>query len=501
VTSPDAASSAGLRATVAVTLAGVLFFALATANSGGYRYGASDQAFYVPAVAMTANPALFPRDRTLFEPQMRLWLGDSLFAGVLGATDSLPFVFAVMYLVTLGVLFASAIGLARGLGASWPAAGAFLALLTLKHQITRTGANSLEGYGHPRMLAFAIGIGGLAFLVSTRRGIAIAMVGLAAIVHVTTALWFGIALAAAIAWDARRHTALLGAIGAAGAAALAVLLSIMSGRLVAMDSAWLEAIGDRAYLFSNEWPASAWVLNLGYAALIGVVYRRRRLLGSAATGEQALVMGLVALVLVFVATLPFTAAHIALAVQLQVNRVFWILDVVTAFYLAWWLVDDAARPWGPHARWTIVAALVLASSVRGAYLLTVTPARPFVEYDLVQSQWTDTMRWLRTQPQTVHVLADPQHAVRFGSSVRVAALRDTLLEAGKDPAMAIYDRRAAERVRERSRALAGFETFTTADVRALGARYNLDVFIERVSRPFELPILYRNDGFVAYDLR
>ena len=43
--------------------------------------------------------------------------------------------------------------------------------------------------------------------------------------------------------------------------------------------------------------------------------------------------------------------------------------------------------------------------------------------------------------------------------------------------------------------------FTTADVRNLAARYNLDVFVDRADRQFDFPILYRNDGFIAYDLR
>jgi hypothetical protein len=85
--------------------------------------------------------------------------------------------------------------------------------------------------------------------------------------------------------------------------------------------------------------------------------------------------------------------------------------------------------------------------------------------------------------------------------VRIAALRDTFLEAGKDPALAIYDRESARRVLERTQALGGFDRWTTAEVRTLAARYHLDVLVERRDRHFDLPILYRNDGFIVYDLR
>ena len=42
----------------------------------GYRYGASDLAFYGPAVMRHLDPALFPRDRVVIDAQARLTLMD-----------------------------------------------------------------------------------------------------------------------------------------------------------------------------------------------------------------------------------------------------------------------------------------------------------------------------------------------------------------------------------------------------------------------------------------
>ena len=50
------------------------FLILATANAAGYRYGASDQAFYGPAVMQRLDPALFPRDTPLLNTQAQLTL-------------------------------------------------------------------------------------------------------------------------------------------------------------------------------------------------------------------------------------------------------------------------------------------------------------------------------------------------------------------------------------------------------------------------------------------
>ena len=43
-----------------------------------------------------------------------------------------------------------------------------LAALTLKHRVGLTGANTLEGYAHPRMLAFAIGVTSVTYVLRGR---------------------------------------------------------------------------------------------------------------------------------------------------------------------------------------------------------------------------------------------------------------------------------------------------------------------------------------------
>jgi hypothetical protein len=488
---------------LALALAGILFAVLATANAGGYRYGVSDQAFYVPAVALAADPTLFPRDRALLAPQMRLWAGDSVLAALGGlAGADLPAVFAMLHAATLATMFVAAVSLARGLGAGWWTAGVFLTIVTLRHQITRTGANSLEGYAHPRMLAFAIGLAALGAVVHGRRRWAVGLTVAAALVHTTTALWFSVVVVIAVAWALPRRTALvLASVCAAGAGAAAFIVHGASGGPLVMDRAWIEAVGDRSYLFSASWPAYAWILNLAYPVVLVAIHRRRQALGVDTPGEGGLIIGLLALVAIFLASVPLASLRIALAVQLQVNRVFWILDAVVALYVAWWLMSDRARRWSPSTRAGVAALLLAVAAGRGYYVVRVAAERPLVQLDLPAGAWTDAMAWLRQQPASWHVLADPQHGWRFGSSVRVAALRDTLLESGKDPALAIYDRDVARRVTERSRALAHFDVMTTDDVRAVGSRYDLDVFVDHTRRSFDLPVLYRNDEFVVYDLR
>ena len=72
------------------------------------------------------------------------------------------------------------------------------------------------------------------------------------------------------------------------------------------------------------------------------VYALRRRRGVAMPREIGLLAGRRALVAVFLVSWPLMRAGIALALQLQTSRVFWMLDFLAAMYLAW-LFAEAPR--------------------------------------------------------------------------------------------------------------------------------------------------------------
>jgi hypothetical protein len=354
---------------------------------------------------------------------------------------------------------------------------------------------------HPRVLAFAVGLAALAALARNRTVLAVLLIGAAAFVHTTVAIWFGAVLAAAVAWRVGGRMAL--AFAGAGAVIVALVVASVDRlrwRVTTMDADWVAVLGDKDYLFLGGWPLYAWVLNLAYPVVLILIYRRRQRMGVTVESEPALMAGLLALTAIFLASVPFNFAHVALAIELQVNRVFWILDAAVALYVGWWLTGDLTRHQG-RARQVIAAALLLASAARGAYIVTVESEGRLAIVDLEPTAWTDAMSWLRRQPSNWHVLADPLHAATLGPSVRVAAERDTLLESNKDSALAMYDRNVAMRLAERQRAVGDFSSLRVEDIRHLAQTYGLDVFVDRDTRRFDLPILYKNVEFNIYDLR
>jgi hypothetical protein len=475
---------------------GILFLLLATANGAGYRYGVSDQAFYIPVVAHAIDPDTFPRDASLIDAQGRLMITDEIIAAIARLT-SLPLdtIFLAGYLLSVALIWIALLLIGQRVSATPWVTVAIVAAFTLRHQIPRTSANSFEPYFHPRMLAFGVGLLAVDSLMRRRTWLAVVLVAAAALVHVTTALWFAILIAVALVVlepSLRRLAAAAGAVTiAAGAWALAA--GPLHTSMTRMDAVWLQAVASKDSLFASEWPAWAWVANLALLALLWWAHRRRRRGGRASTEDDALVWGATALVAVFLLTLPLVMTRLAFPVQLQISRVFWLVDALATIYLLSLLVERRAAK-------AVAVALVIVSISRGTYIMLVEqPDRALFSMHLVESPWEDAMRWLSRQPLDVHVLADPGHSWKYGTSVRVSAARDVFLEDVKDSAIAIYSRDVAHRVVERAAALGDFSLLVPEHARALAVKYDLDYLV--TEGRLDLPSAYENSQFRIYALK
>lgn len=462
----------------------------ATANGAGYRYGVSDQAFYIPVVVQALQPAAFPRDASLIDSQGRLMLSDEIIAGIVRVTGiPLEYLFLAAYLLSLLLIWIAVIAIGRRLFASPWLTVAFAAAMTLRHRIPRTTANSIEPYFHPRMLAFGVGALAMAAVLHRRFWLAIGLVAVSGLIHVTTGLWFAVMLGVAIAYldPNLRRLAMAGAATAAVFIVWAGLAGPLRGSFVTMDPPWLEVVAGKD-LFASEWPVWAWVSNLGLIVIAWAAYRwkeNRPELG-------AVIWGAAALVGVFLVTFPLVRAKLAFPVQLQISRVFWLVDFVALICL----IGLVRRERTARA---LAAILVAVALVRGVYVMAVEhPERALFAVHLPASDWDDALKWIRAQRIDAHVLADPGHAWKYGTSVRVAAERDVFLEEVKDSAVAIYSRDVAVRFLDRVRASLNFEQMTADRARDLAARYELHYLVFEKDLP--LPVAYRNQRFKVYAL-
>ena len=497
----------------AIVVAGAFVFGvIATMNAAGYRYGVADQAFYVPAVLRHLDPSLYPQDGWLIASQAKLLIFDELFAAAHRATGvPLPWMFFAGYVATMAALYGALVAFGRLLYASGWTVAALVFAATLRHRITKTGANTLEGHFHPRMLAFAIGVFALVAVMRRRTAIAIGLVAIAGVLHPTTAVffaaWVGIALMVNEPW-LRRPLGI-----AAAAAVIGGVLLLATGMMplsfARMDDRWIAAFADKDYIFPTAWSLESWLLNLLYPVIIVIAFRARTRAGVAHPREAGIVAGCLALIGIFLATLPFVVLRSAFVVQLQISRVFWMADLLAVAYVVWAISEAKwrAEPRSASPAWraqAVVVVLALVAAGRGYYVWTVEhEGRPLVELDMPADEWSDVSTWLRTHtPKDAQVLADLGHAFKYGTSLRASAQRDVFSEDVKDSAIAFYDRKIALRVLERR--AAWHEADADADglispadrLQELASRYDLSYVVSE--QPLPLPEAYRNARFHVY---
>ena len=486
-----------------------LFCVLATQNAGGYRYGVQDQAFYIPAIARHLDPTLYPHDTALLDAHGQLIAFDEATARLLTATGwSLPPLFFGAQLVTLVLLFAGAAGLGRTLYRSWWTVAGLAFALTIRHNVSDTGVNTLEGYFHPRMLAFALGAVALALFVRRRPWPALAVAAAAGPLHPTMGVWFVVWVGVAVIVAESQTRRVLGglAVAAAAVAVVFVFAGPLRDQLVLMDASWTGALFFRDYLFPTDWPWATWAANLAYGVAIGAMYWYRRSAVGVSSHETGLVAGCGVLLLIFLVSVPLSAAGVALVVQLQVARIFWMLDFFFTVYFVWLLIERPVRGRSASAsasasvrvRYAGLALFAVGAIVRGGYVMEVEfPDRALFEPRFASGDWHEVMAWSALTPAGTNLLLHPGHAGRYGSSARAAAKRDVYLE-DKDGALAIYSRSVARRVSNRRRDLGDFGALNASRARALARQYDLQYLITILD--IDLPVAHLSGPFTVYDL-
>jgi hypothetical protein len=264
-----------------------------------------------------------------------------------------------------------------------------------------------------------------------------------------------------------------------------------------MDREWLATLVTKDYLFPLEWPLYVWGLNLAYLPIIWFVYTRRRAAGVLVRGETGIVAGCLSLALVFAAALPLNAARLAIVIQLQIPRIFWMLDFVAVTYMCWLLVESGHFTRRRAA--LVVGALVVASSARSAYIKFIKfPERPVAQTRIADTDWGRAMAWARATPRESNWLAHPLHAVQYGSSLRVAGERDVFVEGIKDAAIGMYERGVAIRTRDRLAELEDYDRMTADRALGLAAKYDLNFMVSE--QELALPVAYSSGVLKIYRL-
>ena len=148
-------------------------------------------------------------------------------------------IFFAGYVAGLALLFGAIVSIGRALYQTWLGVAMLAVLMTLRHRITQTGANSLESYFQPRMIAFALGAWAIAAYLRGRAAVALVLVALAFAIHPTTAMWFAIWIGVALFVSERAWRLPLAALAAVGGSPLSG--RSRSAHCVAIWRVWIRS--------------------------------------------------------------------------------------------------------------------------------------------------------------------------------------------------------------------------------------------------------------------
>ena len=436
--------------------------------------------------------------------QGRFFLFDEIVAGLVRVTGwPLPAWFLILQAVALTAIYGGAVLIGRAVLVSGWAVTAWIAALTLRHRIAQAGVNTLESYFHPRVLVCGLGLVSVGLLLHRRPWWALGLAMASAALHPTTAACFVVIVGAGVL--ATEPKARLPIAAVTAVAGLVVGGRAWSGGgpfdLTVMDAGWRALVATKDYTFPTEWSPTTWAINLlGPVVLaFAAAARWRRGLGTAA--ERGVAVGALLLVAGFLAALPLVDRGVALAVQLQTSRVFWPVELLATLYLVWWIAEarggaEGHRPAGRR----LAVGLIVLSVLRAVHVgFLENPRRPAFAAVLPADEWTSALRWIALNtPHDAFVMADPGHAWKFGTAVRIGAERDVFLEEIKDVAMAIYSRQTAMRTIARIDAASSFAEMDAAGLQRLAAAEGLTLVV--TERPLDLPVLHASGAVRVYRL-
>ena len=449
----------------------------------GYHFGAQDGATYTASLKHALDPSLYPLDAAFFLPLTRY----SIFIPLVSFTARhlhVPAEGVSMLWHACGILLLLAA--CRKLSriafresrAQWAAIAATCFAMLMP--VAGTGIAITERYLHPRNLALAFIIFGIAAALE-RRIIAIGWLAIGVALHPTIGL-LGAFHAAFQWWRAPRNelpaaAASLPAGTAASATAFILLFPLAwPSFLPQPNPAWRALIESRRYLFPLRWHWYEWlgiVAPLVLLQLFASISRHDGDEFAAHIGRRAALAGTVgAAAAIIVTAIPAFVPLVATEPMRVLQFVYFSLVFIGGGLLGKHLLGDR------QVRWAISIAL-LGGAFFAADKLEYR-ASPHIEWpnSAATNPWITAFRWAKANtPRDALFALDPRYTLLRGEDVhgfRAIAERSMLADAIKDAGVVQIDSNLAFAWQQQTRALQNWEHFTAQDFAKLRADFHVD---------------------------
>ena len=450
----------------------LLALTLAAVAIHGYHYGVQDQFLYVPAIKQHVNPELYPRDGALFQVHTRVMALDDLVALSMRATG-LPADWAVFlwHLLSLYVLLFACLQVSRRCfgerAAQWAAVVGVAVMLTLE-----VGATLLflaDEYLHPRTLATAFLLLGLAAVLDRKVVMTLLWVVAAALLHPTMAA-AGTLHLAFIGWRPPKQFAATTQ-PTAGAGAAFLSLPLLGGS----NDAWREVLATRWYLYPLQWPWYAWLGVAVPVVLLAWFARLEQGSGRPASHicRRLIASGLAGVVAGIVVSITPQLERLIPTEPMRTLHLFTLLTVLLGGGILGerFLRDRATR-------WALVF-LPLGAAMFVPQLLVLYPGSPHIEWPgrIARNDWTEAFEWVRQNtPRDAYFALSPRYQESAGEDFhdfRSLAERSALADYSKDRGVVANWPELAPAWREQVQDRDNWEQFAAADFARLKEKYGV----------------------------
>lgn len=465
-----------------LTIAGLVFLTAAAVAIHGYSVGVEDQDVYLSAVKKWLDPSLYPVNAEFFMEQMKA----SIFIPALGATARLVGMEWALILWHVASIFLILLGCRRlaelcfdGGAARWSAVMLVTVMLTMP--IAGTALYPVDQYLHPRALASAGLLLGIAASLRRRWGWTAVWMAFATAMHPLMAV-FGISLLLFlwIPWP--------------GAGPMPAALAMFPlGLFDKMSPAWQEATLARSYYFPLRWEWYEW---LGMVAPVIFIWWAGRF----ARRRGWKVLDRIAVRLVAFAVFQFligmamtvpSGLQMAALQPMRWLHIFYFFFLIIAGGMAGEFILKR-RVWAWAAAFGALA-LIMFSVQHDLFLHsdhTDWPGR------LPRNPWAQAFLWVRANtPQNAVFALDPKYMelpAEDAYGFRAWAERSVMAEDQKDPGAATVFPELAPKWREQVAAQRGIERFSEGQFLDLRRRFGVDWVLLPSSANVQLLCPFRN---------
>ena len=515
----------------------LLFVTILGLMLNGYRYGASDQALYIPMIDRAVNSELFPNDFLFDEPsgEYNFWVP---LMATLARYFSLEWIFFLTYALTRFGLFWAIYHLALNLFGDRRAAILAVFFVLVPTRVGGTATATQDTFCTLRSTAMPFAI---AFLIPYFRGqlrTASIICGVTFLIHPITAIPLVGLLGLRLVIEGFRN-GWQSAAKPLGVFTLCTLPLFIRVFLIdranpsdlslfsRSDPEWLEIIRERdSYIFLTNWNQDAFQsIAVPLILLIGILYfrrwRSRRQAGNGPitqgarireTDRWAFGLIMICLVLFIIGAVFVEWVPLPLVVQLQVLRNFYLLINLSEVYFAWLLIELIGligfkifhtltkRGQAERFKHVVAGCLVIISCVLALPRLSWIDegeARDYIHLPgkLPHSDWIDVGEWCQANTPIDTTFFVPTNTSGF----RIYSQRSSVGDR-KDGAPCVFSERYAKEWRMRMIDLAGYDTLNEAKFKQLAEKYLASFIITRKGHRLGFPVLYQNDAYTVYAL-